>query len=287
MSLRAVPERQSCEELLNMNAINRDLRARLAAALITLLPLGAIAGSLDSPGAPTASAAQMHSLEDIYNRIDTGATADKATSFTEPSAGPVAGTQHTLDEIYTLAGERSRVMQTGQTYCVDLAAEFYDTIDCAGTGQDGEHQSGMAYPAGRFVDHGDGTVTDTLTQLTWVKNYGCMTLVGTLAQGLAAIAGLQDGQCGLTDGSQAGDWRMANIRELLSIAYYGGDLTALFDLFEPDAPFIRDVSVPMAVRSSTLYGNYGAYALNEGVKVEIVTFATGANAYHMAVRVGQ
>jgi hypothetical protein len=285
MSLRAVPERQCCEELLNMNAINRDLRARLAAALITLLPLGAMAGSLDAPAAPTAAGGQMHTLTDIYNRIDTGATADKATSFTEPSAGPVAGTQHTLDEIYTLAGERARVMQTGQSTCYELSG--YTAVDCAGTGQDGEYQAGTPLPGNRFIDHGDGTVTDTLTQLTWLKSYGCTDLAGILAEGLAAIADLQDGQCGLTDGSQAGDWRMANIRELLSVAYFGDNGAALFDLFAPDSPFDRPLSINLPVRSSTLYDNIGAYIVTSGVKLDIASFTDNANLYHMAVRVGQ
>jgi hypothetical protein len=271
-----------------VNAINRNLCGRLTTALITLLlPLYAVAGNLDSPGAPTASAAQMHTLEDIYNRIDTGATANKVTTFSEPSAGPGAGTQHTLDEIYTLAGERNRVMETGQTTCVD--APNSNSIDCTGTGQDGEYQAGMAYPSNRLIDNGDGTVTDTLTQLIWLQDTGCLALAGSYAQGLAGIATLQDGQCSLSDGSQAGDWRMASIRELLSITYFGDANVPLFALFPPDAPFVKSYPLPLGgVRSSTLIadGN-GAYSLELGPQVSIILFSAGAGRFHMAVRTGQ
>lgn len=268
-----------------MHAINRDLRARLAAALITLLlPPVTMAGSLDAPAAPTAAGGQMYTLEDLYNRIDTGATATKASSFTEPSAGPSAGTQHSLDDIYTLVGERNQVMQTEQTTCKEFPL---NVIDCAGTGQDGETQAGMAYPANRFIDNGDGTVTDTLTQLIWLRDTGCSTISGTYTEGLAAIASLKDGQCSLTDGSQAGDWRMANIRELLSIAYFGDAATPLYDLFPPDSPFVKSVPFSMAIGSSTLISaGTAVYVLELLPKVSAVSFSSEPSIFHMAVRGG-
>ncbi|MBI5591017.1 MAG: DUF1566 domain-containing protein [Deltaproteobacteria bacterium] len=54
------------------------------------------AGSLDPPGAPGATSS--YSLEDIYSRLNIG-TAGPPGTFTEPSAGPTAGTMHTLNEI--------------------------------------------------------------------------------------------------------------------------------------------------------------------------------------------
>ncbi len=41
------------------------------------------------------------------------------------------------------------------------------------TGDDGTHQAGIASPSPRFVDHGNGTVTDKLTGLIWLKNGDC------------------------------------------------------------------------------------------------------------------
>ncbi|MBI5195097.1 MAG: hypothetical protein HZA10_02105, partial [Nitrospirae bacterium] len=55
--------------------------------------------------------------------------------------------------------------QTGQTKCYALWSE----ISCAGTGQDGEILSGVAWPNPRFSVNGD-CVTDNLTGLMWAKN---------------------------------------------------------------------------------------------------------------------
>ena len=54
--------------------------------------------------------------------------------------------------------------QTGQTLCYD---ESGGTIDCAGTGQDGELRNGVPFPNPRFTDHGNGEVTDNMTGLIW------------------------------------------------------------------------------------------------------------------------
>ena len=64
----------------------------------------------------------------------------------------------------------------------------------------------------RYVDCGNGTVTDTVTGLIWLKDPRCFPGPSGLGQFYApanqAVAGLADGQCGLTDGSSAGDWRL-------------------------------------------------------------------------------
>lgn len=73
-------------------------------------------------------------------------------------------------------------------------------------------------PTSRFTDHGNGTVTDTLTGLMWAKclagRSGATCLTGTQSSGnwQAALT--------LADGSTlAGytDWRLPNIKELSSI----------------------------------------------------------------------
>ena len=61
---------------------------------------------------------QMYTLDQIYNRINNGTAATKMTTFTEPSNGPTAGTMHTLDEIYDLAGLRAPVPKTGQNWFI-------------------------------------------------------------------------------------------------------------------------------------------------------------------------
>ena len=127
-----------------------------------------VAGSLNPSAGPTEAGSQMYTLEQIYTRLTGGGDATKMAAFTEPSSGPTAGTMHTLDELYALALP-ARVPKTGQTQCYDASA----AIDCAGTGQDGAFQKGVAWPNPRFTDNSNGTVTDNLTGLIWLKNANC------------------------------------------------------------------------------------------------------------------
>lgn len=57
------------------------------------------------------------------------------------------------------------VPRTGQVTCYDTTGF---TVDCAGTGQDGDLQKGAAWPDPRFTNQGDGTVRDNLTNLVWM-----------------------------------------------------------------------------------------------------------------------
>lgn len=116
-------------------------------------------------------------------------------------------------------GTSSRLWKTGQTACYQ-AVSPYTEIPCAGTGQDGEYQAGVAWPNPRFADNGNGTVTDNLTGLVWLKNANCFG-DRTWADALSDARGLADGQCGLSDGSSAGQWRLPNRKELFSLIDYG------------------------------------------------------------------
>ena len=44
---------------------------------------------------------------------------------------------------------------------------------CYATGDDGDLEKGVAWPNPRFTDNGNGTVTDNLTGLIWLKNANC------------------------------------------------------------------------------------------------------------------
>ncbi len=123
-----------------------------------------------------------------------------------------------------------RVNKTGQTQCWDQAGS---SISCSGTGQDGEYEMGIdpaiaptvgttgayntpAWTGVRFTDNGDGTVTDNLTGLIWLKNANCFG-PRSWANALSDSNGLANGSCSLTDSSSAGDWRLPNINELHSL----------------------------------------------------------------------
>lgn len=67
-----------------------------------------------------------------------------------------------------------------------------------------------------YQDNGNGTVTDNRTGLIWLKNANCFDRLNweTARQNAAKLA---DGQCRLSDGSKAGDWRLPSKKELLTI----------------------------------------------------------------------
>jgi hypothetical protein len=80
-----------------------------------------------------------------------------------------------------------------------------------------EQQEGNRPPvAVRFTDNGDGTVTDKTTGLIWLKDANCFGSLNWY-QAMIAIEGLANGQCGLTDGSSQGDWRLPERTELLTL----------------------------------------------------------------------
>ena len=83
-------------------------------------------------------------------------------------------------------------------------------------GDDGSIQSGVRLPYPRFVDKGDGTVVDTVTGLVWLKQADCIK--DTWAGAIGAVNALASGQCGLTDGSAPGRWRMPSRTELESLS---------------------------------------------------------------------
>jgi hypothetical protein len=119
-----------------------------------------------------------------------------------------------------------RPLQTGQKNCY---SESGIVIPCANTGQDGEKRAGMVWSSPRFTDNRDGTVSDNLTGLIWLKDANCTESVGGIARpdgllkwspALTWSNNLASGKCGLSDNSVAGDWRLPNINELRSLLDY-------------------------------------------------------------------
>ena len=131
----------------------------------------------------------------------------------EPS-DPPGPTMHSMDEIYDkleqLLGEPAPpapVEKTGQT-------TSYWTRD------DGDLEKGVVWPNPRFTDNGDGTVTDNLTRLIWLRDanrFGRKFWEGAVS----ACNTLSDDGSTLTDGSVAGDWCLPNVKELQSLIHFG------------------------------------------------------------------
>lgn len=106
--------------------------------------------------------------------------------------------------------------QTGQTKCFDSSGT---EIGCSGSGQDGEIRAGVTWPNPRFVDNGDGTLTDKLTGLMWLKDANCFGSQSWFTS-LEIIADLNihSSSYNCIDYTATySDWRLPNINEIESL----------------------------------------------------------------------
>ena len=86
---------------------------------------------------------------------------------------------------------------------------------------------GIAWSAAsHFTDNQDGTVTDTLTGLIWLKDPGCFAAT-TWAAAIAKVNQLANGSRGLSDQSTPGNWRMPDLNELETLVDASAENPAL------------------------------------------------------------
>ncbi len=124
-------------------------------------------------------------------------------------------------------------LRTGQTQCVDAATG--DSINCAGTGQDGESRTGKAP---RFSENADGTILDKWTGLVWEKldrkesggNHRYDVQL-TWNEAFLKVAVLN-----VTNFAGFNDWRLPNVRELQTLTQFGASMPAVWP------PFLEDCS---------------------------------------------
>ena len=115
-----------------------------------------------------------------------------------------------------------KVASTNQVWAVKGGGSGSTMVQSTGIyvsyapGDDGNLQRGVPLPSPRLLDKGDGTVVDALTGLVWLKQADCIHL--PWAGALAAVKTLASGQCGLTDGSTAGGWRVPSRNEMQSLS---------------------------------------------------------------------
>ncbi|MCP3893718.1 MAG: DUF1566 domain-containing protein [Bacteroides sp.] len=64
----------------------------------------------------------------------------------------------------------------------------------------------------RYKDCGNGTVTDSVTRLIWLKNANCFGQLN-YKEAQDQVIDLKHGDCGLTDNSSPGDWRLPTQEE--------------------------------------------------------------------------
>ncbi len=129
---------------------------------------------------------------------------------------------------------------------VSLAAT--GQIESYAAGDDGELKKGVAWPAARFTDNQDGSVTDALTGLVWLKNGGCFA-PAAWTDAVTKVNALASGACGLSDGSAAGSWRLPDLGELESLI----DASASNPALTPGNPFMN-VSTDLYWSSTSYFG---------------------------------
>ena len=138
----------------------------------------------------------------------------------------------------------SRVLRTG------VSASYR-------TGDDGYHNAGIPFVAPRFTDLGDGTVMDNQTGLKWARD---ANIAGTNNSWNAAI----DYCNGLVIAGHD-DWRLPNVREMLSLIDYSPE-----DRLSPDfpgSPFVNvrdDPAYWTSTCGSTLFGKQSYYLFFTG-----------------------
>jgi hypothetical protein len=98
-------------------------------------------------------------------------------------------------------------------------------------------------PTAQFTDNGDGTVTDTVTGLTWKRCSEGQTWTGTTCTGNVSIynwqGALNRAKTVNSSGGYAGknDWRVPNINELRSIVERKCSTPAINLTVFPNTPF--------------------------------------------------
>jgi hypothetical protein len=161
-----------------------------------------------------------------------GTAADTSANVSDTSATPAATTSMTTDTM-AIQGDGCELVPA-------------DLIDLPKTGQtisyyaadDGALQMGVSWPSGRFINNGDGTMTDSLTGLMWLTDANSANTIGHDPDGtgdgsmlwesaLDFVAGINNGTYSIS--APHTDWRLPNINEIESLAHWGqGDEAAWF-----------------------------------------------------------
>jgi len=149
---------------------------------------------------------------------------------------------------------------TGQTACYDVAGNVIACDSAEYPGQDGFYQKGCPQE-GRFVDNGDGTVTDNCTGLVWQKDTadvnGDGQIIyewdgGDLITWQAALK-----YCESLEFAGHDDWRLPNVRELQSIVDYGRWNPSIDPVFGAESGWYWSSSTGVGNPGYAWYVNFG------------------------------
>ena len=136
--------------------------------------------------------------------------------------------------LFTLAGVAlgtqaidppAEVLKTGQTKCWPYSGINDPEIPCAGTGQDGDFQTGVARS---YTDNGDRTITDNATGLMWEKLVNQDSAPNTSDVHDAdnpynpwTAAFQKVAELNAANFAGHSDWRLPNNKELRSLVFFG------------------------------------------------------------------
>lgn len=212
--------------------------------------------------------------------VVTGWTYSRANEITETISGFFTST----DDFYAAVGTGS------------AGVSYTGTMDTGGivTGvwKNANYQTGpfsgkktAEPPITRFIDKGNGTLYDTFTNLTWLKDANCFG-PQTWDNAMAKSNSLASGQCGLSDNSKAGDWHLPTYSESKIFIDAGYLYTTLnkagFSNIQPSVYWSSDTRSPF----SPSYPTINAYDFDMGKGNVSYDFMT--NTFHVwAVRAGQ
>ncbi|MEI7670944.1 MAG: DUF1566 domain-containing protein [Deltaproteobacteria bacterium] len=165
----------------------------------------------------------------IYWSGSTNAGSTIAAGYVDMSSGVVSGNTRTTAyyvwPVRSGSSGSSTLAKTGQTLCYNASGFAVTTTACTGTGQDGELQTGTAWPSPRFSDNSvaapaDLTVTDNVTGLIWTKDANLAAGTKNWQGALDYINSLNTMNSG--SGYQGHtDWRLPNVLELSSLVNIG------------------------------------------------------------------
>jgi hypothetical protein len=118
---------------------------------------------------------------------------------------------------FAFAAGTIRLPATGQQKCYNISGV---EISCINTGQDGEYETGVAWPDPRFAVSGE-CVTDNLTGLMWARNANIPGYKPTW-QGAVDYPLYMAALCGYAD------WRLPNVNELETLVNAGAASSAFW-----------------------------------------------------------
>ena len=157
-------------------------------------------------------------------------------------------------------------------------------------GSDGDLLRGVGWPVPRFTDNEDGTITDNLTGLIWLKNANCYGM-REWSTAITDCHNLGAPDCGLTDGSSTGDWRLPNRSELLSLInlkFWNPPLSNGWGTGQwiHGDPFINLVTTGYWTSTSTAFGSDQAWYVSMYNGTATYFSTSGSVSYFWPVRGG-